>query len=121
MFGAGFNVKDNFSDIKVREALDNTKTDLVLYSKAVTIKGMAIMIFESRVKHTHAPTLPTYASSFKINRVRRLASHAWRVINDDPAAFWVEFGAYIHSPGGHPMILKYKPLTRALDAIGVLE
>lgn len=104
--------------LQIRKAFDSPRTDAVLYSKAVQIKGMAILIFESRVKHTHPVTLPAYVSSFRINRVRGLLSNKFRVENTDPAAFWVEFGAYLHVDG-HATILRYKPLTRAIDAIGL--
>lgn len=96
----------------IRRAFDNAKTDAVFYRTLVRIKGHAIAIAVSRIKHTHPVTLPAYIASFKIHRVRR----RWRLTNTDPAAFWVEFGAYIHDVN-HPRILRYRPIGLAKDIV----
>lgn len=102
----------NIDQNAVHRAIDNPKTDAVLYAQFVKMKGIAIAIFTSRVKHSHGVTLPTYVSSFRINKVRGKL----RLENIDPAAFWIEHGAYIHHPT-HPRILTYRPLGLAQDAM----
>lgn len=98
----------------IRRALDNPKTDAVLYAQCVKMKGIAIAVFVSQDRVTkHGVTPPPYLASFRIDKVRG----KFRLTNDDPAAFWVEFGAYNHD-AGHARILKYKPLSRAIDALG---
>lgn len=92
----------------------------LLHLKAVAINARAHAIFVSRVKHTHPVTLPPYASSFKVRRAVKGAKKTWIAYNDDPAAFFVEFGAYIHDLK-HPRILKYRPYGLALDAMGAGE
>lgn len=92
----------------------------LLYFKAVQINGAAKAVFISRVKHTHAVTLPPYAASFKIRRVRKLAHYTFQAYNDDPVAFLVEFGAYLHHPT-HPTILKYRPFGLGLDAVAATD
>ena len=96
----------------IHRALDNPKTDAVLYAKFLKMKGIAIAIMTSEERHTHLPTLPLYLASFRIDKVRG----RMRLTNDDPAAFWVELGAYIHHPT-HPRILAYHPLGKAQDAV----
>lgn len=88
----------------------------LLHFKAVQINGAAKAVFISRVKHTHPVTIPPYAASFKIRRVRRMGHYAFQAYNDDPAAFWVEFGAYLHDPQ-HPTILKYRPFGLGTDIV----
>lgn len=93
------------------------QVEALLYRKAVMINGRAKLIFTSRVKHTHPVTLPPYATSFKIKKAAANKS-GWIAFNDDPAAFWVEFGAYLHDKSGHPQILKYAPYRLGLDSLG---
>lgn len=87
----------------------------ILHLKAVQLNARAHAIFVSRVKHTHPVTLPPYANSFKVRRSVVGAKRSWIAYNDDPAAFFVEFGAYLHTPG-HSRILKYRPYGLAMDA-----
>lgn len=101
---------------KLRAAFYNAKSEAVLYRKVERIKSHAIAIFMAHVRHTHGVTPPPYASAFKIRRVAYKAHAAWRLYNDDPAAFWVEYGAYLHHET-HPRILRYRPLGRAIDAV----
>jgi hypothetical protein len=123
----GFNQgRGHISSEEVRRALNNPKTDVVLYSKAVKIRDRAILIFQSREKSSNESTFPLYAASFSIRKVRRAAGEFWQVVNNDPAAFWVEFGAYykpetkVRWPN-HPMILRYAPLRLATDAVSAEE
>lgn len=88
----------------------------LLHLKAIALNERALAIFVSRVKHTHPVTLPPYALSFKVRRAVAGVKQAWLAYNDDPAAFYVEFGAYMHDPN-HPRILKYRPYRLALDAM----
>lgn len=100
---------------KIRRAFNTERTNIVLYTKLLSIKAKAIAIFVSRVEHTHPVTLPPYATSFKIEKARARFAPTFRLINTDPAAFWVEYGAYVHHET-HPMILRYAPIRRAVDA-----
>lgn len=93
------------------------KLQALLKVKAETINGVAKLIFLSQVKHTHPVTPPPYATSFKVRRAVKGARRVWQAYNDDPAAKWVEFGAYTKTSDGHPMILRYRPFGRALDVV----
>ena len=104
--------KININLAKVHLAMQGPKGELVLQKKLLEIKGVAIAIFQSQVRHTHGITYPMYVSSFRIDKI----PGRWRLTNDDPAAFWVEFGAYLHHPT-HPRILKYHPIMRAVDVV----
>lgn len=104
----------------VVRAFNNEKTEAVLRAKMEVIRGMAVTIFESQARHTHLPTLPTYVSSFRIDKIRGRFGTGYVLQNTDPAAFWVEYGAYLAHPT-HARILRYKPLSRAIDAVGGLD
>lgn len=117
MISGSVNFKASAMTGAVVRAFDNDKTEAVLRAKMEVIRGMAIQIFESQARHTHPPTLPTYVSSFRIDRIRGRLGTNYVLQNTDPAAFWVEFGAYLAHPT-HARILRYKPLARAIDAVG---
>lgn len=53
---------------------------------------------------------PKYAESFELRKLGRI----WRLVNKDPGAIWVEFGAHA---GGVTSVLKYKPMRTALDML----
>jgi hypothetical protein len=108
----------NIDQSAVRRALDNPKTDAIIYAKTVMMRDIAIAVFISQDKFTkHGVTPPPYLASFRIRKVM----NRWRLENIDPAAFWVEFGAYYKDASGHPMILRYRPLGRAMDAMEGLD
>jgi hypothetical protein len=110
--------KSNIDPTAIHRAFNTPKTDAVIYANALEIRELAILIATTQIKHTHFVTLPSYVSSFHIDRVSIPGGGTkYRVRNSDPAAFWVEFGAYLHH-ATHPQILKYKPLTRAVDGVG---
>jgi hypothetical protein len=117
-------VKDvDVNQVKVRAAFDNAKCLAVLEAKMLAIQAAATAIFLAQVKHVDGVTPPPYASSFKIERIRDVIGPALRLSNTDPAAFWVEFGAYLpqnrpfEKYQNHPQILKYAPLRRGIDTI----
>lgn len=67
-------------------------------------------------------TPPKYIDSFKKVKFRRgfvkgKPGFKWRVVNVDPAAVWVEYGAHA---GGKTPVLGYRPLTVALSAVVVI-
>lgn len=104
----------------VSRAFSNAKTEAVIRTKIEVIRGMAVTIFQTQVRHTHGVTLPAYVSSFRIDRIRGRLGTNYVLQNTDPAAFWVEYGAYLAHPT-HARILRYKPLSRAIDAVGGLD
>lgn len=57
---------------------------------------------------------PKYAESFVVRKVGR----NWRLVNEDPGAVWVEFGA---RAGGTTPILKYAVMRTALDRLEAEE
>lgn len=92
-----------------------------LYSRRVAsrIKNAAILVFESENRKDNEwrlseTTPPKYVASFRLEWRQRSAS--WRVVNDDPAWYLVEYGAHA---GGNPnnFVLKYRPLARGLDIV----
>lgn len=85
-------------------------------SRAEALKDAATAVFNSaELKHnqwrTSETTPPRYLQSWKIERE---GDDIW-LTNEDPAAMWVEFGAHA---GGETPVLRYKPLTRALEIVG---
>lgn len=112
--------KVDLDQSKIPTAFNTIAAQAVMLEKAEQIKGLAILIFESHVRHTHPITPPPYVTSFKVQRNRKFLMEGFRVTNTDPQAFFVEFGAYIHHPT-HPKILAYHPLTRAIDIVSTLE
>lgn len=117
-------VKDiDIDEVKVRKAFDNVRSLAVLEEKMLLIQEAAKAIFLSQVKHTEGVTPPPYLSSFKIDLIRDVIGPALRLTNDDPAAFWVEFGAYLPQNRpfekwqNHEQILKYAPLRRGVDVV----
>lgn len=81
--------------------------------KCQAIIDEATRIFESQAKHTRPPTHPQYVDSFSIEKVGRY----FRVVNSDPAANLVEFGA--HPGGGETFTLRYRPLGRAIEVLSL--
>lgn len=59
---------------------------------------------------TSETTPPKYMKSF----YKKREGINWIAGNEDEAAMWVEFGAHA---GGQTPVLKYKPLTTALDIL----
>lgn len=57
---------------------------------------------------------PKYVESFVVRKVGR----NWRLVNEDPGAVWVEFGAHA---GGVTPILKYAVMREALDRLEAEE
>lgn len=88
---------------------------------ATEIKDAAIAVFsgsqrwdnEWRLSET---TPPKYIKSFKIRKLKRIRGLAWKVVNEDPGAVWVEFGAHA---GGETFVLRYRPLGRAIDIVAM--
>lgn len=108
----------NLDQAKIRAAIHTPDADRALFQKMVEAKELATLIFLAQVKHSNGVTPPPYITRFHIDKVQ----NRWRLRNDDPAAFWVEFGAYIPpQPTAHPQILKYMPLRRAMDALDTME
>lgn len=105
-----------------RKILDTSpQLDGMLHARALEILEEAKRIFNIQQRHdnewrTSETTPPKYIQSFRLRRVRNLrAGPGYRVINDDPGALWVEFGAHA---GGKTFVLKYRPLGRALTIVG---
>jgi len=112
--------KVNFNRDAVYRCLDiDPRANEYVRAKAEEIKRVAIAYFESvqvsdnewRLSET---TPPKYVASFKLRRIKTVRAFKWRVINDDPGALFVEYGAHA---GGRTFVLRYKPMTRALDIV----
>lgn len=85
------------------------------FKRAQRVVETAKEVFNTRQRHdnegrTSETTPPKYIGEFFIERRGRL----WFVGNSDPAALWVEFGAHA---GGRTPVLKYRPLTNAVDIV----
>lgn len=100
-----------------------TITDGPKYSKyakeqAGKLRGYAIDIYHAREKggpwRPSNTSPPKYVESFVIRKVGR----NWRLVNEDPGAVWVEFGAHA---GGVAPILKYAVMRTALDRLEAEE
>lgn len=91
----------------------------MVYSRSIAarIEKTAMVIFEiQNHKDNEAATSeftpPKYIASFRLDWHANTAS--WRVVNDDPGWFLVEWGAHA---GGKTRVLRYRPLSRALDIV----
>jgi hypothetical protein len=87
--------------------------------KAEEIKQVAIAVYLGQQRadneaRTSETSPPKYLLSWEIKQ----DGSDFFLINTDPGAMWVEFGA---RAGGKTRVLRYKPLTRALDIVGVRE
>lgn len=84
-------------------------------SRAEALKDAAEAVFKAQEEthnqgRTSETTPPKYLRSWKIER----EGDDVFLTNEDPAAMWVEFGAHA---GGETPVLRYKPLTRALEIV----
>lgn len=92
--------------------------DAMLREHAQEIMNKAKAVFRSRQIASNEwrrseTTPPKYLQSFHIERIRDINGFSWIVVNDDPAAAWVEWGAHA---GGRTAVLGYRPLRTALLA-----
>lgn len=90
---------------------------------ATEIKDAAIAVFSSSQRWDNEwrlseTTPPKYIKSFKIAKLKRIRGLAWKVVNDDPGAVFVEFGAHA---GGQAFVLRYRPLARAIDIVAAMN
>jgi hypothetical protein len=103
-------------DNKMLMAVAYTSPQLhhLVYDRLDEIEAEAKRIFSLRRKldgHNDSETSPpSYVMSF---RKRRMAK-SWRLLNIDPGAMWVEFGAHA---GGKEFVLGYRPMGIALDVV----
>lgn len=67
---------------------------------------------ESRTSET---TPPKYIESFAVEIYATAEGLKFYIINTDPAASWVEYGA--HAGKGKTFVLRYKPMTHAIEAM----
>src|SRR5690554_2228926 len=99
----------------LRIAQDSPSYDAYARAKAIELRDTAIMVFNTQQVRfnefrTSETTPPKYVTAWEIKREG--AVHY--LINTDRSAMWVEFGAHA---GGETPVLRYKPLTRALDIV----
>lgn len=66
---------------------------------------------EWRISET---TPPKYVASFELDVYADRGGLKFRFLNTDPAASWVEYGAHA---GGRTFVLRYKPMTHALESM----
>jgi hypothetical protein len=115
----------------VRERLDIRKVEGIVdrspvletmkQHRATELRNRARMLFLARQIPTNEwrtseTSPPKYVLSFRLQRVKALKHYDWRVVNNDPAAIWVEFGAHA---GGRTLVLRYFPMTEALRSMRV--
>ena len=88
-------------------------------AQGISIKAQAVfrarqhMSNEWRLSET---TPPKYIRSFKLERLQKAKGYSWVVVNTDPAAAWIEYGAHA---GGRTFVLRYYPLKTALFMQGL--
>lgn len=101
---------------KMLTITDGPKYADVAKKQAGQLKVLAIQVYKERFKNgpwrTSNTSPPKYVEVFTIRKIGR----NWRLVNEDPGAVWVEWGAH---PGGNPdvFILKYAPMRTALDRL----
>lgn len=99
------------------------RANALLRGIAQEIMDTAKLVFLARQRsdnedRTSEFTPPKYIHSFKIDKIQRFKGLAWEVRNTDPGATLVEYGA---QAGGHTYVLRYKPLTIALEIVGGMQ
>ncbi len=87
--------------------------------KAIEVTEVAKSVFNRRQRRdnedrTSETTPPKYVESFYVER----RGNFWVAGNEDPAALWVEFGAHA---GGETPVLKYRPITTAIEILAADE
>lgn len=107
-----------------QDALDRITIEdprMRLYVRELGEKFIALAIadFERQQHHdneflTSETTPPKYVESFEIEIWAEGSKLKYRFINRDPGAGWVEYGAHA---GGKTFVLRYKPMTHALEAM----
>ncbi len=95
----------------------------LMQAVAEEIQQTALAVFLARQRadnedRTSEFTPPKYAMSFSNKRLARIRGLAWEVRNSDPGAMLVEYGA---QAGGRTFVLRYKPLTVALEIVGGIQ
>lgn len=90
------------------------QTQARLFGLAHELKARAIKVYVRQVRHPNTEA-PYYISSFHIVPVRGKDIKGFRFSNTDPTWLWIEFGAHA---GGKTKILRYKPITTALQEMG---
>ncbi len=104
----------DLNDRKLLEVLDmSTAYHTFARRRCELLKETAIQVFDLQVigPWRRSPTSPPrYRESFVVRRRGR----NWLLINTDPGALWVEFGAHA---GGVTEVLKYRPLRTAVDIL----
>lgn len=107
----------NISKAAIYRCLEtDPRADEYVHAKAEEIKHTAQAVFISRQRDDNEwrlseTTPPKYLASFKLRRIKTVRAFKWRLINDDPGAIFVEYGAHA---GGRTFVLRYKPMTTAL-------
>lgn len=111
--------RSGLQDLKINEqrlmavAAGSPRYDAYAISRLEAIEAEAKRIFRMRRKgpfRRSATSPPRYENSFTKKKIGR----DWWLINTDPGAMWVEFGAHA---GGKTLVLKYRPLGLGLDSI----
>jgi len=95
--------------------------DNLLREKAHGISMKAQAVFRARQRMSNEwrlseTTPPKYIRSFKLERIQKARGHSWIVVNTDPSAAWIEYGAHA---GGRTLVLRYYPLKTALFMQGI--
>lgn len=103
-------------NLKKVEALvrSSGKADAVMREVCEEIITEAKAVYSARAEGDNRlseTSPPKYLESFSAVKT---SDGNWAVVNDDPGAAWVEFGAHA---GGRTPVLKYAPLRTAVDNV----
>ena len=96
--------------------LNSAKTRKAAEDAADKLISLAKSEYLSQVIHPNTTT-PAYVSSFRKSVSFEDGKYTVRVYNQDPTWKWIEFGAHAR---GRTRILRYKPMTRALQRMRTL-
>lgn len=104
----------NLSDAAILSVAASTpRYDAYAISRLELLEAEAKRIFRMRRKGPFRPS-PTSPPRYEQSFVKAKVGRTWWLINNDPGALWVEFGAHA---GGRTLVLKYRPLGLALDSV----
>jgi hypothetical protein len=104
-------IHDNPGAVEIM--LNKPELQAILHVKAEEFVTIARGIFEGHSQHDPFPPV-YYSTSFKVRGVRDGLVRGVRILNSDPTAVWVEFGAHA---GGKTPVLRYRVFGRTADIL----
>jgi hypothetical protein len=106
-------------DALERLTLEDPRARAYIQERAQAIVDVAKADFERQQRHdnelrTSETTPPKYLEEFQVEVYPSEEGLKFRILNTDPAASWVEYGAHA---GGKTFVLRYKPMTHAVEIV----